>query len=158
MKINATAGSIMSNSTIKGAQMDLNKFVSLDKLGTDFSHIKVGDLVLYEYGKSFSSDGYGYSLTKVSKVLPTGFRIEKESDGLFDLTTGRKKGKTHSMDMGKHSKCYLVTDSQAQEIRTIFGQYNTFLRLKNEVLTKLGQVSFDPAISVALEDLRKVLK
>lgn len=74
-----------------------------------------GRLVLYERGQSYSNTRNRY-LRKISKVTKTGFRIEGHDDALFGFD-GWQKGLSSRIDMRPISKCELISEAKADELR-----------------------------------------
>lgn len=95
----------------------------------------IGKYVLYEYGQSFYKY-YNYALTKIKFVSKTGFKIEKLPKAMFNFY-GKQKGLSGRMHMATHSKCYLLTNDEAQQISNEFKRKNETYKKFQEIKKKI---------------------
>lgn len=102
----------------------------------------VGKTVLYESGQSYSNDRRRY-LVKIEKVTKTGFRISSLPDALFSFVDGSQKGLNGRMYMGTISKCKLLTDEEADEIRQQWKRNREERALREKMQEKLKTMSFE---------------
>ena len=102
----------------------------------------IGKTVLYESGQSYS-DKRSRSLIKIEKVTKTGFRLFSMPDALFSFIDGRQKGLTGRMYMGTISKCRLVTDDEANELREQWKRNKEERALREKMQEKLKTMTFE---------------
>lgn len=102
----------------------------------------IGKTVLYESGQSYS-DKRGRSLTTIKKVTKTGFRLFSMPDALFSFIDGSQKGLTGRMYMGAISKCRLVTDDEANELREQWKRNKEERALREKMQEKLKTMTFE---------------
>ncbi len=102
----------------------------------------IGKTVLYEIGQSYS-EKRSRSLIKIEKVTKTGFRLFSMPDALFSFIDGRQKGLTGRMYMGTISKCRLVTDEEANQIREQWKRNKEESILREKMLEKVKTMSFE---------------
>lgn len=107
----------------------------------------IGKTVLYERGRSWS-DKTNRSLIKIEKVTKTGFRLFLMPDALFSFVDGSMKGLTNRMDMGTISKCTLVTDEEANQLREQWKRNKEEHILREKMQEKLK--------TMTLEQLKKM--
>ncbi len=102
----------------------------------------VGKTVLYESGKTYSKHKSLY-LVKIVKVTKTGFRLDSMPDFLFSLIDGRQKGLNDRMDIGTISRCSLVTDEEADELRETWGIAKKERALREKMQEKLKTMTLE---------------
>lgn len=102
----------------------------------------IGRTVLHERGKTYS-DQRTRSLAKIEKVTKTGFRIASMPDAIFSLFDGRKKGMNGRMDIGTVSRCTLVTDEEASQIREQWKRNKEERALREKMQEKLKTMTFE---------------
>lgn len=102
----------------------------------------VGKTVLYESGQSYSNNRRR-SLNKIERVTKTGFRISSLPDALFSFVDGSQKGLNDRMYMGTISKCKLLTDEEADEIRQQWKRNREERALREKMQEKLKTMSFE---------------
>lgn len=102
----------------------------------------IGKTVLYESGQSYS-DKRSRSLIKIEKVTKTGFRLFSMPDALFSFIDGSQKGLTGRMYMGTISKCRLVTDDEANQIREQWKRNKEERVLREKMQEKLKTMTFE---------------
>jgi len=111
----------------------------------DFQHNYeelIGKTVLYESGQSYS-ERRSWSLVKITKVTKTGFRLFSMPDYLFGFIDGKQKGLTDKIYMGTVSKCRLVTDEEANELRERWKRDKEVRILREKILEKVKTMSFE---------------
>lgn len=106
----------------------------------------IGKTVLYQYGKSYNQN-LNKALRKIEKVTSTGFRITKES-GLFSLRDGYMKGLNGKMDAGTISKCELITEDKANELRKEWAENRTIKLFKDIISENINKISFTQLQSI----------
>lgn len=102
----------------------------------------IGKTVLYESGQTYS-DKRNRSLIKIEKVTKTGFRLFSRPDALFSFIDGSQKGLTGRMYIGTISKCRLVTDEEATQIREQCKRNKEERALREKMQEKLKTMSFE---------------
>ena len=102
----------------------------------------VGKTVLYESGKTYRKHKSLY-LVKIVKVTKTGFRLDSMPDFLFSLIDGRQKGLNDRMDIGTISRCSLVTDKEADELRETWGIAKKERALREKMQEKLKTMTLE---------------
>ena len=108
----------------------------------------IGKTVLYESGQSYS-EKRSRSLIKIEKVTKTGFRLFSMPDALFSFIDGSQKGLTGRigltgrMYMGTISKCRLVTDEEANQIREQWKRNKEERALRDKMTEKVKTMSFE---------------
>ena len=102
----------------------------------------IGKTVLYESGLSYS-EKRSRSLIKIEKVTKTGFRLFSMPDALFSLIDGSQKGLTGRMYMGTISKCRLVTDEEANQLREQWKRNKEERALRDKMTEKVKTMSFE---------------
>jgi len=102
----------------------------------------IGKTVLYESGMSFS-DKRTRSLMKIEKVTKTGFKLFAMPDKMFSLINGSRKGLTGRENMGTISKCKLLTDEEANQLREKWKQNKEVKELREKMKVKLETMSFE---------------
>lgn len=76
----------------------------------------LGKLVLVEQGDSYSK-ARSLTISSITKVTKTGFRIAEDNDSLYSLNDGWKKGLHSKWDMAVINRCELITEEQATKYR-----------------------------------------
>lgn len=102
----------------------------------------VGKTVLYESGKTYSKHK-NLCLVKIVKVTKTGFRLDSMPDFLFSLIDGRQKGLNDRMYIGTISRCSLVTDEEADELRETWGIAKKERALREKMQEKLKTMTLE---------------
>ena len=102
----------------------------------------IGKTVLYESGQSYS-DKRSRALIKIEKVTKTGFRLFSMPDALFSFIDGSQKGLTGRMHMGTISKCRLVTDDEANQLREQWKRNKEERALREKMQEKLKTMTFE---------------
>lgn len=110
----------------------------------------VGKLVMYESGMSFDSS-YSKKITTIEKVNKTGYRIKLKrangeefvSDAMFSLIDGSQKGLTGRQNMGTHSRCYLITEEEANELRATWRKTRETKEMREKIKTSIDGLSYD---------------
>lgn len=102
----------------------------------------IGKTVLYESGQSYS-DKRSRALIKIEKVTKTGFRLFSMPDALFSFIDGSQKGLTGRMYMGTISKCRLVTDDEANQLREQWKRNKEERVLREKMQEKLKTMTFE---------------
>lgn len=92
----------------------------------------LGKTVLYEYGSTYASR-YSSRICRISKVIKSGFKID-DNESIFDFY-GRQKGLNSRQDIATHSRCYLITDEESNELR-ITWRKNIEIKEMKELITK----------------------
>lgn len=121
-----------------------------------------GKLVLYEHGFSYKGS-FSRSIVKIASVHKTGFRIEAFKKGVADTTMlfdwrGEQKGLHRKMDMGRISRCKILTVDGTNAIRDMWRTN----RMKKDLLDKikggLSKIEAIEADSVAAINILKKLE
>lgn len=102
----------------------------------------IGKTVLYKNGKSYS-DKYALSLHKIEKVTKTAFKISLMPDALFNFVNGSQKGLSGRMDMATISKCRLVSDEEANELRIQWKRNKEEKALREKMEVKFKTMTFE---------------
>ena len=102
----------------------------------------IGKWVVYESGFGYSEDR-SKSLRKIESVTKTGFRLSSMPDVLFNLIDGRQKGLNGRMNISVISKCKLVTDEEANQIREQWKLNKEERALREKMLEKVKTMSFE---------------
>lgn len=102
----------------------------------------IGKTVLYESGMSYS-DNKRRSLIKIEKVTKTGFRLFTMPDTMFSLIDGSQKGLTGRMNMGTISRCQLVTDEEANQLREQWKRNKEEKALREKMKVKFETMTFE---------------
>lgn len=102
----------------------------------------IGKTVLYERGQSYS-EKKSRSLIKIEKVTKTGFRLFSMPDALFSFIDGSQKGLKGRMYMGTISKCRLVTDEEANQLREQWKRKKEEYALRNKMIEKVKTMTFE---------------
>ncbi len=101
----------------------------------------IGKMVLYESGLSYSSTGK--LITKIFSVTKTGFTINSRSNTIFSLIDGCQKGLTGRQHIGTISKCTLLTEEEANELRIQWKQKKDLKTLRERMKLKLETMTFE---------------
>jgi hypothetical protein len=109
----------------------------------------VGKTVLYETGQSYS-DNRKFSLFKIEKVTKTGFRVFSKPDVLFSLIDGSQKGLNGVASMSFISKCKLVTDEEANNLREQWKRNKEEVALRMKMQEKLKTMTLEQLQKMAL--------
>jgi hypothetical protein len=80
---------------------------------------------------------------KIEKVTKTGFRLFTMPDTMFSLIDGSQKGLTGRMNMGTISRCQLVTDEEANQLREQWKRNKQEKALREKMKVKLETMSFE---------------
>ena len=102
----------------------------------------IGKTVLYISGMSYS-DNKRRSLIKIEKVTKTGFRLFTMPDTMFSLIDGSQKGLTGRMNMGTISRCQLVTDEEANQLREQWKRNKEEKTLREKMKVKFETMTFE---------------
>jgi len=102
----------------------------------------IGKTVLYEYGKSYSPN-LNKEIVKIEKVTKTGFKISSRPDVLFKFFDGRQKGLNGRMDVGTISRCTLISEEIAEQIKEQWKINREKKELKEKMKIKLETMTFD---------------
>lgn len=102
----------------------------------------LGKTVIYESGHTYSNK-ISKSLHKIEKITKTGFRISAYSDALFSLIDGYQKGLNGRMDMSIISRCKLVTDEEANQLKNKWKLDKEERLLREKMQEKLKAMSLD---------------
>lgn len=76
----------------------------------------IGKLVLHTSGFTYS-DRTNKCIRVIKSVSKTAFKITN-SAALFSLTNGSQKGLSGKQNMGNISECKLITEDEANDLRT----------------------------------------
>lgn len=74
----------------------------------------IGKRVLNEYGQSYDRNK-SRTITTITKVTKTGFRINRKDDALYDFN-GHRKGLNSRQYIATVDTCTLLTDEEAKQI------------------------------------------
>lgn len=107
----------------------------------------VGKTVLYESGFTYSEKRDRY-LVKIEKVTKTGFKITSFPYYLFSLTEGYRKGLNRRADIGTISRCTLVTDEEADQLREEWMRKREINSLRKKMADKLATMTYDQLIKM----------
>jgi hypothetical protein len=102
----------------------------------------IGKTVLYESGMSYSVIK-GRSLMKIEKVTKTGFRLFTMPHIMFSLIDGSQKGLTGRMSMGTISRCQLVTEEEANQLREQWKRNKEEKALREKMKIKFETMTFE---------------
>ena len=124
--------------------------MNVSQYKTNFNDFKPeelkGKIVLYESGMSYDPK-YSYKIRVIQSATKTQFKINTGTQERlylesFDLQ-GYKKGLTGRQNMGVHSKCYLITEEQANEIAEGWNKDKQKRILFAEITANLPSCSFE---------------
>lgn len=120
---------------------------------TDFTPEELlGKTVLYEYGSSYGSYNPSQGIRTISKILKDRFKISKSSgemeDKMFSIVDGMGAGGYSRMDMGRVSRCYLITPEEKDEILRGWFINKETRRLKEFIKNKIDELSYDKMIEI----------
>ena len=102
----------------------------------------VGKTVLYESGVSYSKHRRR-ALIKIEKVTKTGFRLFTMPNTLFSLIDGNQKGLNGRINMGTISKCKLMTDDEADQLREQWRRNKEENALREKMKSKFQTMTFE---------------
>lgn len=102
----------------------------------------IGKTVLYESGMYYS-DSKIRSLIKIDKVTKAGFKLFTMPDKIFSLIDGRQKGLTGKSNMGTISRCKLVTDEEANQLKEQWKRNKDEMVLREKMKVKFVNMTFE---------------
>lgn len=102
----------------------------------------VGKYVLCEIGSTWSLNN-NKSIRKIEKVSRNWFKITDLNDAIFNLINGSRKGLNGRMNMGAISKCTLITEEQANELKLQWKQKREEKELRERMKMKLESMNFE---------------
>jgi hypothetical protein len=102
----------------------------------------VGKTVLYVRGFSYS-ENKSRTLLKIEKVTKTGFRLCTMPHAMFSLFDGMQKGLGGKMSMGTISRCELVTEDEAHQLRAQWKRNQETRVLREQMKIKLDTMTLE---------------